>query len=366
MPKRQRGHVESPTAGASSKKPSPSLGPTAPNRSNGTANVMGKSPRKKADKANSLRHVRSMFDLTADETNALIDLALKLKEERDSGTEKPRLPGRVLGLVFEKPSTRTRVSFECAMAHLGGNCVFLTGTETGVGERESEHDFAKVMSGYVDALAVRTFSQHRVDELAKHASVPVINALSDTEHPCQALGDFAAMKLKAGRLKGLKLAFVGDANNVARSLATAAAMTGVEFVLASPDGYTFPEDFRARVLLLGGKLQHFIDPAEAVANSDFIYTDVWTSMGQEKESTKRRAAFAGYQVDAALMAKAKAGAKFLHCLPAKRGEEVAAEVIDGAASMVFEQAEFRLHAQKALLLYLLGDDVLRTGRAVRR
>jgi ornithine carbamoyltransferase len=330
----------------------------------------GKQPRRSANgtaEPRKLRHVRSMFDLSADETNGLVDLALKLKAERDAGTEKARLPGRVLGLVFEKPSTRTRVSFECAMAHLGGNCVFLTGQETGVGERESEHDFARVMSGYVDVLAVRTFSQQRVDELARHASVPVINALSDTEHPCQALGDFAAMKLKAGRLKGLKFAFIGDANNVARSLASAAAMTGVEFTIACPDGYAFPEDFLARLSLLGGSVRHVVDPAEAVAGADFVYTDVWTSMGQEKETAKRRADFAGYQVDAALMSKAKPTAKFLHCLPARRGEEVSAEVIDGPASMVFEQAEFRLHAQKALLMFLLGaaDDV-GAGRAVRR
>lgn len=342
---------------------------------NGKGYASGKGPRRTPAKSEPLptkkpkplRHIRSMFDLSADETNALIDLALRLKEERDAGSEKPRLPGRVLGLVFEKPSTRTRVSFECAMAHLGGNCVFLTGTETGVGARESEHDFAKVMSGYVDVLAVRTFSQERVDELAKHASVPVINALSDAEHPCQALGDFAAMKQHAGRLKGLKLAFVGDANNVARSLASAAAMTGVQFTLACPDGYSFPKDFLARLSLLGGSVEHVVDPAAAVENADFVYTDVWTSMGQEHETAKRRGDFAGYQVDVGLMKQAKPGAKFLHCLPARRGEEVSAEVIDGPASMVFEQAEFRLHAQKALLLFLLGgDDERRAGRAVRR
>jgi ornithine carbamoyltransferase len=334
---------------------------------NGHGRSSAKKTRSSAKAKPAVRHVRSMFDLSADETNALIDLALKLKEERDSGTSPQPLPGKVLGLVFEKPSTRTRVSFECAMAHLGGNCVFLTGSETGVGERESEHDFAKVMSGYVDVLAVRTFGQQRVDELAKHATVPVINALSDTEHPCQALGDFAAMKRHASRLKGLKLAFVGDANNVARSLASTAAMTGVQFTLACPDQYKFPKEFLARLSLLGGGVHHQVDPAVAVADADFVYTDVWTSMGQEKETTMRNADFAGYQVDAALMAKAKPTAKFLHCLPAKRGAEVSAEVIDGPASMVFEQAEFRLHAEKALLLFLLsGPDVLGSGRAVRR
>src|SRR5687767_4312158 len=193
------------------------------------------------------RHIRSMFDLSADETERIIELALSLKQERDSRTEKPRLPGKVLGLVFEKPSMRTRVSFECAMVHLGGGSVFLSGQEVGFGERESESDIARVMSGYVDALAVRTFSQERVDELARNSSVPVINALSDTEHPCQALGDFSTMKLHAGTLKGLKLAFVGDANNVARSLATASAMTGVEFTLGCPNKYAFPAEFLKRI-----------------------------------------------------------------------------------------------------------------------
>jgi ornithine carbamoyltransferase len=305
-------------------------------------------------KNRSVRHIRSMFDLTAEETNKLVDMALKFKKERDAGTEKPRLPGKVLGLVFEKPSMRTRVSFEAAMVHLGGGSVFLSGQEVGFGERESESDIAKVMSGYVDALAVRTFSQDRVDELARNSSVPVINALSDTEHPCQALGDFSTMKRHAGKLKGLKLAFVGDANNVARSLATAAAHTGVEFTLASPKAYAFPKDFLERLAAVGGSIRHQTCPGDAVKDADFVYTDVWTSMGQESETTKRRRDFAVFQVDAALMKMAKPSAKFLHCLPAKRGEEVTAEVIDGPASLVFEQAEFRLHAQKALLVFLLS------------
>jgi ornithine carbamoyltransferase len=300
------------------------------------------------------RHIRSMFDLSADETERIVELALRLKQERDLGTEKPRLPGKVLGLVFEKPSMRTRVSFEAAMVHLGGGSVFLSGQEVGFGERESESDIARVMSGYVDALAVRTFSQERVDELARNSSVPVINALSDTEHPCQALGDFSTMKRHAGTLKGLKLAFVGDANNVARSLATASAMTGVEFTLGCPNKYAFPAEFLKRIAPLGGTIRHVGCPGDAVKDADFVYTDVWTSMGQESETTKRRRDFAVFQVDASLMAMAKPTAKFMHCLPAKRGEEVAAEVIDGPQSIVFEQAEFRLHAQKALLLFLLG------------
>lgn len=350
-------------------KPTNSLVETAMGRRsmNGHGPAAAKKPKPTPTAKAAPRHIRSMFDLSADETNALVDLALQLKIERDSGKVHQPLPGKVLGLLFEKPSMRTRVSFECAMAHLGGNCVFLSGQEVGIGERESEHDFAKVISGYVDILAVRTFAQSRVEELAKHATVPVINALSDSEHPCQALGDFAAMKRQSGRLAGLKLAFVGDANNVSRSLATAAAQTGVEFTLASPAGYVFPPAFLKELAAIGGSVRHVVDPAEAVKDADFVYTDVWTSMGQEKETAKRKADFAHYQVNAALMAKAKPSAKFLHCLPVRRGEEVTAEVIDGPSSMVFEQAEFRLHAQKALLMFLLGGaESLGSGRAVRR
>jgi ornithine carbamoyltransferase len=296
-----------------------------------------------------------MFDLSAGETNHLIDLALQLKQDRLHGKDQRFLSGRVLGLVFEKPSLRTRVSFEAAMAHLGGSCVFLTGKEVGLGERESVADFARVMSGYVDALAVRTFSQERVEELAQYSRRPVINALSDLEHPCQALGDLSTIKERFGRLEGVRLVFVGDANNVSRSLATAAAYCGMEFVLSAPEGYQFAPAFLEQLASVGGKITAESDPRAAVENADVVYTDVWASMGQEGEAGVRRAAFQPYQVNEDLMARAKPIARFLHCLPARRGEEVTAGVIDGPASLVMEQAEFRLHAQKALLLWLLTE-----------
>ena len=301
------------------------------------------------------RHVRSSFDLTPEETRGVVDLALRLKRDRAAGVDQRYLPGKVLGLVFEKPSLRTRVSFEAAIAHLGGACIFLTGKEVGLGERETVADFAGVMSGYVDALAIRTFAQSRVDELAAASAKPVINALSDRDHPCQALGDLATVLEHFGRLDGIKIAFVGDANNVSKSLATAARHCGVEFTLAAPPAYEFDDEFLARVAKAGGtgKVRMTADPVAAVKEADVVYTDVWASMGQETEAQTRKEAFAPYRVDAALFKKAAPGARFLHCLPARRGEEVTAEVIDGPASLIFPQAEFRLHAQKALLLWLL-------------
>ncbi len=300
-----------------------------------------------------VRHVRTLFDLSPAETAALVRHALELKRERRQGVDQRRLPGRVLGLVFEKPSLRTRVSFEAGMAHLGGTTVYLAGQDVGLGSREPIGDFARVMSGYVDAIAIRTFSQSRVEELARLARCPVINALSDSDHPCQALGDAATLLERFGELRGLKVAFIGDANNVSRSLATAAAYLGMEFVLAAPAGYEFPREFLARHDGLPGTIRQDSDPARAAAGANAVYTDVWASMGQEAEAAARRAAFAPYQVTEALMALAKPEAIFLHCLPARRGEEVAAAVIDGPSSAIAEQAEFRMHAQKALLLKLL-------------
>jgi ornithine carbamoyltransferase len=285
----------------------------------------------------------------------VVDLALRLKRDRAAGVDQRYLPGKVLGLVFEKPSLRTRVSFEAAIAHFGGACIFLTGKEVGLGERETIADFAGVMSGYVDALAIRTFAHSRVEELAAHSEKPVINALSDREHPCQALGDLATVLEHFGRLDGIKIAFVGDANNVSKSLATAARHCGVDFTLASPPQHSFDEEFLERVAKSGGtgKIRTTTDPIAAVKGADVVYTDVWASMGQEAEAQARREAFAPYRVDAALFRKAAPGARFLHCLPARRGEEVTTEVIDGPASLIFRQAEFRLHAQKALLLWLI-------------
>jgi ornithine carbamoyltransferase len=302
------------------------------------------------------RHFIEVFDLDATEVGSLLDLALELKRRGPGGLREPRLAGRLLGLVFDKPSMRTRISFEAAMAHLGGSTVYMTGKDIGVGVREPLPDFARVASEYVDALAVRTFSQQVVDDLARFAAVPVINALTDSDHPCQALSDLLTIREALGGLEGVTIAFVGDGNNVARSLAVASALSGMRFVLACPEGYAFPDEFRSRFegKFPGVPLIETHDPAEAVREAEVVYTDVWCSMGQEDEADHRRSKFEPFRVDSALMAKARPDATFLHCLPAHRGEEVTSEVIDGPRSLIVPQAGNRLHFQKALLLHLIG------------
>ncbi len=303
-----------------------------------------------------VRHFVDLFDTTAAEARALLELAAELKRDDRRGERAPALAGRTLAMIFEKPSLRTRVSFEAAIAQLGGVAVFLRNEDVGLGVRESVADFARVVSQYVDAFAVRTFAHATVLELAKHATIPVINALSDAAHPCQAMADLLTIREALGRLDGARLVFVGDGNNVARSLAVASALLGVEFVLACPEGYAFPDDFRARFAATYPSLPLLIDhnPAHAVAGADTVYTDVWASMGQEDEAEHRRSAFAPFQVDDDLLGRARPGAIFLHCLPAHRGEEVTASVLDGPRSRVIAQAANRLHFQKALLLWLIG------------
>ncbi len=266
------------------------------------------------------------------------------------------LTGRVLGMVFEKPSLRTRVSFHSAMAQLGGSCVFLAGKEVGLGSRESLPDFARIMSQYVDAVVLRTFSHATVETFAKFATCPVINGLSDYYHPCQALGDLLTVQELFGNVTGRTIAFVGDGNNVARSLALGCGKLGVRFVLSAPDGYGFDAPFLeiCRRIVPNGQLQATADPAQAVRHADIIYTDVWTSMGQEAERDQRRERFADYQVNRDLLAKAPAHCRVMHCLPAHRGEEITDDVLESDRSVVFEQAGNRLHAQKALLQWLLG------------
>lgn len=304
-----------------------------------------------------MRHFRSLDDLSPKELENLLAWSLGLKEEHRVGTDRHRLSGRVLGLFFEKPSMRTRVSFESGIAHLGGTAVFLSREEVGLGTREPVADFARVISRYVDLLAVRTFSHAVIEELACYASCPVINALSDSHHPCQALADLATILEEFGRLDGIKVAFVGDGNNVARSLAMGCAMVGADFVLSAPAGYELEPPFLAKCQALAGRdcIRIDPDPARAVVGADIVYTDVWASMGQESEQAIRRHVFANYQVSSELMARTKPTARFLHCLPAHRGEEVTAEVIDGPQSLVVEQAANRLHVQKALMLWLLGQ-----------
>jgi ornithine carbamoyltransferase len=268
------------------------------------------------------------------------------------------LSGKTLALIFEKPSLRTRVSFEVAMRQLGGQTVYLSSAEVGLGERESLPDIARVLSRYVDVIAARTFSQQTLEVLAGYAEVPVINALSDLEHPCQALADLMTIYEKKGELDGLTLAFIGDGNNVAHSLLLAAALTGMNFRIASPPGYRVQERILhlAQGYALGSGAEIFCaeEPRLAVSGADVVYTDVWTSMGQEAEADQRRQVFAGYQVDNELLSLAKDNAILMHPLPAHRGEEVAEGILDGPKSVVFDQAENRMHLQKALLARMLG------------
>jgi ornithine carbamoyltransferase len=298
----------------------------------------------------------SITDLSHDELEALLTTAMALKDRARQST----LAGKTLALVFEKPSLRTRVSFHVAMRHLGGDCIYLSPPEVGLGDRETPADVARVLSRYVDCIAARTFRNETVEEIARHASVPVINALSDDEHPCQTLADLLTIREKKGGLRGVTLAFIGDGNNVANSLSLGAGMSGMNFRIASPEGYELPDEVVVRAegaaRSAGGSIERVRDPERAVAGADVVYTDVWASMGQEREASERKENFSGFRVDARLMSGAKADAIFMHDLPAHRGEEVTDEVIDGPQSVVFDQAENRLHAQKALLASLMGSE----------
>jgi ornithine carbamoyltransferase len=302
-----------------------------------------------------MRHFLDLLDLTADEIISLLDEAERLKAAARAGDRPPLLGGRVLGMLFEKPSLRTRTSFQAAMAQMGGSAIFLPGNETGLGSRESLPDFARTLSEYVDAMVLRTFRHQTIETFAAHSSVPVINGLSDYAHPCQALGDLLTMREVFHELQGRTLVFVGDGNNVARSLALACGKLGARFILASPEGYGFDEPFLQsyRRQVPKGELLQNGEPAHAVAKADVIYTDVWASMGQEAEREERLRRFAGYQVNAALMKLAPAHARVMHCLPAHRDEEVTSDVLDGERSIVFQQAGNRMHAQKALLKWLI-------------
>jgi ornithine carbamoyltransferase len=297
----------------------------------------------------------SIADLNRKEIEHLIEQAWHMKKEGASHL----LSGRTLALLFEKPSLRTRVSFDLAMYQLGGHCIYLSPEEVGLGKRESAADVARVLSRYVDGIAARTFSQGTLRILAGHASVPVINALSDLEHPCEALSDLLTIYEKKGQLPGLTLAFIGDGNNVANSLLLSACLVGMNFHLASPPGYeikgevlTKGKSFAARS---GSQIKLTNDPHEAAKGADIIYTDVWVSMGQEAEAEKRRRAFSSYQVDNKLLSLAKGDVLFMHPLPAHHGEEISAGLLDDPRSVVFDQAENRLHLQKALLVKLLTN-----------
>ncbi len=296
----------------------------------------------------------SISDLTRDDIDSLILDAVDGKSEGWTTT----LEGKVLALLFEKPSLRTRVSLEAAMRQVGGGCMYLSPAEVGLGQRESVPDVARVLGRYVDCIAARTFSHETVRTLGDYSRAPVINALSDLEHPCQALADLLTIYEKKGNLEGLTLAFIGDGNNVARSLALAASLMGMNFRIAAPAGYALDDAVlktaREYAEASGSSILCTGDPGEAVDRADVVYTDVWTSMGQESQAETRRHDFAGFQVNGELLARAKEDAIFMHDLPAHRGEEVTDDVMDSLQSVVFDQAENRMHVVKALLVQMLG------------
>lgn len=301
------------------------------------------------------RHLLSFADLNAAEVNHLFDIAADLKSKLADGVRPPLLAGRVMAMIFEKPSLRTRVSFEAGMGQLGGSTLFL-GPDAGFRKRESIEDFGRVLSEYVDAIVVRCYAHDTLATLARCASCPVINGLSDFSHPCQALADLFTLRELRGTLAGQTLAWIGDCNNVARSLALGCGRTGIKMRVACPAQYRFSDEDLTWIRQHAETLEiTFVDdPYEAVAQADAIYTDVWVSMGQEKERDERIAVFSPYQVNGRLMAAAPNHAVFMHCLPAHRGEEVADEVIDGPRSVVVRQAGNRMHVQKAVLAWLLG------------
>ncbi|MGB2854605.1 MAG: ornithine carbamoyltransferase [Dehalococcoidia bacterium] len=297
-----------------------------------------------------MKHLLSIADLDSKEIHSLIRSAIELKQ---GGRNQP-LEGRTLALIFEKPSLRTRVSFDVAMHQLGGHALYLSPAEVGLGEREPISDVARVLSRYVDGIVARTFSHKSVETLAQYATVPVINGLSDREHPCQVLADLLTIYEKKGDLAGLIVSYIGDANNVANSLLLACSLLGIDLRIASPKGYQPSDDVLAQARKNGGQVVLTEKPDKTAQGADVVYTDVWTSMGQEAEAERRRRAFSGYQVNAKLLALAKKDAIFMHPLPAHHGEEVAEGILDAPQSVVFDQAENRLHMQKAILVKLLG------------
>jgi len=301
----------------------------------------------------------SLADLSSDELWHLLNVAQELKEEWQAGGNQPILTGKTLGMIFQKPSLRTRVSFEMAMRHLGGQAMYLSPDEIQLGKRESVPDVARVLSRYVDCIMARVFAHKDLQTLAAYARVPVINGLSDYSHPCQGLADLLTILEKKGVLRGLKLAWVGDGNNVLTSLLFGASKVGMDVSVATPRGYEPRAEVAEAAFHIaresGNEIEIGYDPQAAVQGADVIYTDTWTSMGQEAETAQRRKVFPPYQVNAALLAQADEEAIVMHCLPAHRGEEITDEVADGPHSAIFDQAENRMHAQKAVLAVLLAN-----------
>ncbi len=298
----------------------------------------------------------SIADLSQPDVEEIFNVTRELKEWHSKGYDEKCLTGKILGMIFEKSSMRTRVSFEVAMVQLGGHAIYLTQNDINLGKREAVKDGARVLSRYVNGIAIRTFGQETIQELARYATVPVVNALSDYLHPCQALTDLYTIKEKFGAYTNIKIAFIGDGNNVARSLAQICAKLGIHFHIASPKGYELAPDFvsKTKQMADGNELIHlYHDPKEAAEKASVLYTDTWVSMGQETEVEARRQAFNDFQINSDLLKLAKDDVKVMHCLPAHRGEEITDEVIDGPHSIVYDQAENRLHVEKALLKLLL-------------
>ncbi len=299
------------------------------------------------------RDFLTLKDFTGQEIMDMVQLGIDLKAKLKAGIPTPILAGKSLGMIFQKSSTRTRVSFEVGMYQLGGQALFLSSNDLQIGRGEPIQDTARVLSRYLDAILIRTFSHQEVEDLAKYADVPVINGLTDDYHPTQVIADLITIQEHKGHLKGIKFAYVGDGNNMTHSLMIGGAKTGMDVVVACPDGYMPNPEIVAQAQQYaaeyGGSVTVLHDPKEAVADADVVYTDTWASMGQEAEKEIRKKAFAGYQVDSALMALAKPDAIFMHCLPAYRGWEVTEEVMESAQSVVFDEAENRLHAHKAIL-----------------
>ena len=299
----------------------------------------------------------SAADFTRDELLQLFAVAADLKQRWKAGRREAPLAGRTLAFVSEKPSLRTRVTFEVGMVQLGGRAVYLAGTEIGMGARESVQDVARNLSRWVDGIAARVFAHATVVSLARHASIPVVNALCDVEHPCQAFADFFTLWERGVDLGAMRLGWIGDGNNVCHSVMLMGALFGASLAVACPPGYEPEPSVQARVRRLGGRLSITHDPRDAATGADVLYTDVWTSMGQEQQRVQRLEAFARFQINDTVVRFAKPSALVMHCLPAHRGEEITDAVLDGPQSIVLDQAENRLHAQKAILLHLLGDAV---------
>ena len=299
------------------------------------------------------RHFTRVADWSPDELRTLLDLGDELKDLQRRREEHRLLPGRTLAMIFQKPSTRTRVSFEVGIAQLGGTGLYLAASDLQLGRGETLRDTANVLSRYVDAIMIRTFEQDDVDELARHASIPVINGLTDIAHPCQALADVMTIRERLGRLEGVRVAYLGDGNNVCASLMVACAKLGMPFVAATPDGYEPAEEAVAIARDAGGEVELTDDPREAASDADVLYTDVWTSMGQDDERERRLRDLAGYGIDDGLVRLAGPDAIVLHCLPAHYGEEITEEVLYGPQSAVWDEAENRLHSQKALMALVI-------------